>query len=243
MSPDRQLVERLQAEMSKLPQLELPTGHFFAFNRYCRFLPRPAGTLIVGKVHRKEHIYIVLFGTVRITTGAQVTDVTGPKIFISQPGTKRAVLALTDACCFTVHKTELTDLALIEEELIEDDGLSLFDSNNQLIYSTEKFRALTRRVIAGEKVGFWSDWTEQEKAFYTADDWESFSRSRGYSEEEINDYRLWRKMAKIGKAMGHSPLEEISDLSMGAAQKNILLDKRGEIEKSSVQHSWLKELK
>ena len=95
-------------------------------------MPREAGTLIVGKVHRKEHIYIVLFGTVRITAGSQVTEVTGPKIFISKPGTKRAVLALTDACCFTVHKTELTDLALIEEELIEPDPTSPFLADNTL---------------------------------------------------------------------------------------------------------------
>jgi hypothetical protein len=130
----REQIDRLQAEIVRLgiPQEELPTGHYFTFGRYCRFLPRPKGTLIIGKVHRKEHIYIVLFGTVRITNGAQVQEVTGPKVIVSKPGTKRAVLALTDACCFTVHKTDLTDLAAIEEELIEPDDTALFDASNKV---------------------------------------------------------------------------------------------------------------
>ena len=32
----REQVMRLQAEMSRLPQVELPTEHFFADGMYCR---------------------------------------------------------------------------------------------------------------------------------------------------------------------------------------------------------------
>lgn len=127
----RAAVKRLQAEMAKLPQADLMTQHFFADGMYCRFLPRPAGTLIVGKVHRKEHLYVVCSGTVRVTTEKGVIDITGPKVVVSRPGTKRAVLALTDATCLTVHRTDKLDLDDIEEELIKPDRTSLFDARNE----------------------------------------------------------------------------------------------------------------
>jgi hypothetical protein len=127
----RRAVKRLQTEIAKFPQAVLDTEHFFADGMYCRVLPRPAGTLIVGKVHRKEHFYVVCSGTVRVTTDEGVKDVTGPQVIVSRPGAKRAVLALTDATCLTVHRTQSMDLDEIESELIEPDATALFDSRNQ----------------------------------------------------------------------------------------------------------------
>lgn len=130
--PGRAEIERLQAMMLDMPQAVLPTEHFFADGMYCRFLPRPAGTLIVGKVHRREHFYIVCSGTVQVTDGEGVAkEIIGPAIVVSKPGTKRAVLAITDATCLTVHRTDKTDLDEIEEELIEPDDSALFDARNQ----------------------------------------------------------------------------------------------------------------
>jgi hypothetical protein len=135
VSVGREAVERLQAAMSAMPQWdgEKHTSHFFADGLYCRMLFRPAGVTIVGKVHLKEHLYVVCCGTVRITNGDGVAvDVTGPAVIVSKPGTKRAVYAVTDATCLTVHHTDRTDLDEIEAELIEPDALSLFDSHNRL---------------------------------------------------------------------------------------------------------------
>lgn len=126
-------INRLQAIMSGMPQEELSTEHFLADGMYCRFLPRKAGVLIVGKVHRKEHFYIVCCGTVHVTNGeGMAREITGPAVIVSHPGTKRAVLAITDATCLTVHRTEKTDIEEIEQELIEPDDTALFDSHNNL---------------------------------------------------------------------------------------------------------------
>ena len=130
--PTREQVKRLQDAMAQLPQAELETFHHFADGMYCRVLPRPAGCLIVGKVHRKEHFYIVCSGTVKVTTDEGVREVTGPEVIVSSPGTKRAVLALTDAVCLTVHRTDATDLDEIEAELIEPEAGALFDARNKL---------------------------------------------------------------------------------------------------------------
>jgi hypothetical protein len=128
----RKSIDALQVAASKLAQVELQTEHFWADGMYCRSLFRPADTLIVGKVHRKEHLYIVASGTVIIAGDGYREEITGPKVIVSKPGTKRAVYAVTDATTMTVHRTNETDLDLIEVELIEEDETAMFDSHNHI---------------------------------------------------------------------------------------------------------------
>jgi hypothetical protein len=103
---------------------------------YCRTLFRPADTLIIGKCHKREHLYIVASGTVTIAGDGYRETVTGPKVFVSKPGTKRAVYAHTDATTMTVHRTDETDLDAIEAELIEEDATAMYDAENKLITDT-----------------------------------------------------------------------------------------------------------
>lgn len=126
----RKSIEDLQAAASKLPQAELFTEHFFIPGVYCRSLFRPADTLIVGKVHRAEHLYIVASGTVTVVGDGYRDTITGPKVMVSKPGTKRAVYAHTDATTMTVHRTDETDLDKIEAELIEEDPDACYDAYN-----------------------------------------------------------------------------------------------------------------
>jgi hypothetical protein len=122
----------LQREMLKLPQLELQTNHYFADGMYAREIFRPAGCLIVGKVHKKEHFYIVTKGRIAVTTDEGVREISAPAVIVSKPGTKRAVLAIEDSVCMTVHRTENTDIDVIEAELVEADDIALFDAHNRL---------------------------------------------------------------------------------------------------------------
>lgn len=132
-TPGREEIDRLQAFMATMPQIELPTEHFFANGMYARFMPVKAGSLIVGKVHRTEHFFVLCHGTMRITDGnGAAQDITGPAVIVSQPGTKRAGLALTDTACLNIHRTDKTDLDEIEEELVEPDETALFDARNEL---------------------------------------------------------------------------------------------------------------
>lgn len=125
-------IDALQSAAAKLPQIELETKHYWADGMYCRELFRPADTLIVGKVHKREHLYIIASGTVTIAGDGYRETVTGPHVFVSKPGTKRAVYAHTDATTMTIHRTDETDLEKIEAELIEEDQESLYDSFNKL---------------------------------------------------------------------------------------------------------------
>jgi len=130
--PTREDIERLQQAMSALPQIDLDTKHHFADGMYLRELPRPAGTTIVGKVHRREHFYIVLQGEVTVVGEGGSVRLKAPAILVSPPATKRAVYAHVDSVCCTVHRTDHRELEDIEAELIEPDETALFDAHNRL---------------------------------------------------------------------------------------------------------------
>jgi hypothetical protein len=128
----RDKVETLQAEVSKLPQYEPKTKHTFYAGMYCREVWRAAGVLIVGKVHKKEHFYLIVSGTVAITTDDGVQSITGPHLLCSKPGTKRAVYAETDALCMTFHVVEAKTVEDAENELVEIDTNSMFTIGNNV---------------------------------------------------------------------------------------------------------------
>ena len=130
--PTPEQIWALQAEMAKLPQVELPTEHYFSGGMYCRKLSRPAGTLIVGKVHKRDHLFLCAAGSISVWT-EQGMKVLGPgDVVESKAGTKRATLALEDSIGITIHKTDLTDLDEIEAELIEPDTTALLGADNKL---------------------------------------------------------------------------------------------------------------
>jgi hypothetical protein len=132
IAPSREQIELLQSEMSKLPQYEAPTEHVFHGGMYCRQVWRPAGCLIVGKVHKKEHFYMVVSGTVKVTTDDGLQTITGPMLLCSKPGTKRAVFAETDALCMTFHRVDSNTVEDAESELVEDDPKSMFTIGNKI---------------------------------------------------------------------------------------------------------------
>lgn len=121
-----------KAMIEGVAPIELETRHRFHGGMYMREVFRPAGCIIVGKVHKKEHFYIVLSGTVVITTDTGVAEVTGPYVFESVPGTKRAVFAKTDAICITIHVAESTAVEEVENELVEEDPDCVYLPGNTL---------------------------------------------------------------------------------------------------------------
>ncbi len=131
-SPDmRDKVKILQEELSKLPQYQPETKHYFHGGMYCREVFRHAGVLVVGKVHKKEHFYLIVSGTVQITDGeGNAQEVTGPHLFLSKPGTKRAVYAVTDTLAMTFHATAASTVEEAEEQLVEEDPDAMYALGN-----------------------------------------------------------------------------------------------------------------
>ena len=145
--PTREQIDRLQSEMVKMPQADLKTEHFFSPGMYCRRVYRPAGTLIVGKVHKAPHFFLCAAGEIIAWTEKGMKHLQAGDVVECQPGTKRVTLAVTDAIGMTIHKTNKTDLDEIEIELIEPDDLALFDSSNKLKQIIGEMK-----VLQGEKL-------------------------------------------------------------------------------------------
>jgi mannose-6-phosphate isomerase-like protein (cupin superfamily) len=232
--PTREDIKNFESQLKLLPQEEgMKTDHFFVPGMYCRKLWRPAGTIIVGKVHKAPHFFVCVSGTIAVWSEFGYKELNPGDVIETKPGTKRVTYALTDAIGMTIHKTDNTDLDEIEKELIEEDDTALFDSDNKLKFDVPKFRSLTSEVIAEEKIGFWSDFSKEQQRLYLSGDWEAFSVSRGYSDESIAKYRQWRNMIANALSMGMDPYKLIVDLTTEAACKNIALDKNNEIAKTS----------
>jgi quercetin dioxygenase-like cupin family protein len=131
-----QSIEKLQSIMSGMHQIDLSenTQHHFADGMYVRSLYQPAGCLVVGKVHKREHFFIVAKGRIQVSHGDDKAVIfEAGDVFVAQPGSKRAILALEDSIYMNLHRnrTEGEDLDEIEEDLVETDQLALFDAHNR----------------------------------------------------------------------------------------------------------------
>ena len=144
--PTKEQIERLQVEASKMPQAEgMVTEHYFSNGMYSRKLFRKAGTLIVGKVHKHDHLFICAMGEIIAWTENGMKKLGPGDIIESKAGTKRVTLATVDSIGITVHKTDKTDLDEIESEMIEPDENALFDSSNnlkQIVLESQNIMAL-----------------------------------------------------------------------------------------------------
>jgi len=102
-----------------LPPVEITYDHHFADGVYARVMKAPAGTLVIGKAHRTEHISILLKGSCQITDDdGSVHYVEAPMIVVTPPGKKKMALVLTDMEFVNIHPTDTTDLDAIEKKVI-----------------------------------------------------------------------------------------------------------------------------
>lgn len=115
------LQETIKGHEAEVPDSTAPVKHHFAPGAYAREITLPAGVVIVGKLHRHEHISVISKGRVAVLTDAGKQVLQAPCTFISPAGVKRVVMALEETVWTTVHITNETDLAAIERETIADD--------------------------------------------------------------------------------------------------------------------------
>lgn len=97
---------------------------------YAREMMIPKGTLIIGKIHRHQHLNFISKGKVTVFTEFGEKHLSAPCTFVSEVGLKRAVYAEEDTIWTTVHLTEFgnsSELDKIEREVIapsyEDMGM------------------------------------------------------------------------------------------------------------------------
>lgn len=127
-SPSIDQVMQVQAAMQAMPQLELQATMHFTDHACARELFMPAGAALVGRMHKTKHLLVVCSGTVRMTAEGLMQDITGPCVLHTTPGTKRLILALTDATLITFHVTEETDVDRIAEQILMPDPVPALEN-------------------------------------------------------------------------------------------------------------------
>lgn len=113
-------IRRLQAEVGRMPQLQMQLKHHFAPGVYVRELVIPAGAVVVGKMHATEHISIMSKGRMVVVTEEGQKTIEAPCTLVAPRGTKRAVYALEETVFINVHPnpTNETDLDKLEKIFI-----------------------------------------------------------------------------------------------------------------------------
>jgi len=109
---------RIEQEILKMPQVELPIEHYQIDGVYVRSMFIPAGTILTGKIHNFESIAILAKGRIRITNGTDSYIISEGHIMVDKPGVKRLGYAETDVIFITVHRTDNTEIEAIEKELV-----------------------------------------------------------------------------------------------------------------------------
>jgi hypothetical protein len=110
----------LEEAMLKMQQAEIETINHFADGVYCREMRAPKGSIIVGKMHKFQHINIISKGSIAVATQFGAKIITAPATIISEPGIKRVGLVLEDVVWTTIHPnpTDENDLEKLEELFI-----------------------------------------------------------------------------------------------------------------------------
>lgn len=106
--------------MAKLPQTDLPLKHHFAPGVYVREIAMPANTIVIGHIHRTEHLNILVQGSCMIVNADGSREILkAPLTFVSKAGVQKVLLIIEDMVWQTVHPTNETDVEKLEEMLTE----------------------------------------------------------------------------------------------------------------------------
>lgn len=111
-------IEVLEGKLFSCVQPVCPLEHFFAPGVYVRKITMPAGAVILGHEHKTEHLNIVQSGEAEVVIDGKPRRITGPCVFTSKAGVRKALLIIREMVWLTVHPTDETDLGKLEEALI-----------------------------------------------------------------------------------------------------------------------------
>jgi hypothetical protein len=122
----------------KLTHYFTPMDKTYGCGTYARQMFIPKDTLIVGKIHRHQHLNFIMQGEVKVFTEFGTKEYKAPCVFVSEIGLKRSVYAVEDTIWVTVHQTKHLgeeNLDKMEEEVIAPTyaDLGLIASTDELL--------------------------------------------------------------------------------------------------------------
>lgn len=117
----RQSIMDLQEAIAGMPEaLDVsvcPLKHTFVPGCYAREITMPTGIVVVGRIHKHEHLNVISKGRCRVLTEFGTEELVAPCTFVSRAGTKRVVHVLEETVWTTFHLTNETDVDKIVKEV------------------------------------------------------------------------------------------------------------------------------
>lgn len=95
-----------------------PCVHRFSLGIYCREIHIPKGHIIIGKLHKFEHLNVISQGHVTCLTEFGIEEYHAPHTFVSRPGIKRVVYAHEDTIWAGFFPAETTNPDDVETKII-----------------------------------------------------------------------------------------------------------------------------
>lgn len=125
-----QRVDAVHRFCATLPPAEMPVTNRWTPGLYAREIFMPKGSLVVSKIHKTEHPFVVISGHAAVWDAANgVQQLRGGHVGITQPGTRRVLFIHEDCRWITFHPTAKLDVAEIEAEIIEPYSVSELAGN------------------------------------------------------------------------------------------------------------------
>ena len=139
--------------LSYLEQTDCPVANRFAPGLYAREMTIPAGTIVVGAVHRVENMVILSKGVAQLNQGVDAEIIEAPWVGRCYPGTQNIVMAVTE-CVWTnfyANPDDCQDIDVLIPRYYEADASDLMggDTNVQLLKSRERKHMLESVKLFG----------------------------------------------------------------------------------------------
>lgn len=119
---DLRLAMESAIDDGSIVKIEPTWDHHFANGLYGRRIYVPGGTTVVTKVHMTQHITIALKGRCTVVNEVgEHKEISAPGMWVTEPGTQRAIFCHDDTEWVTVHATDIKDdVPAVENEIFSD---------------------------------------------------------------------------------------------------------------------------
>jgi hypothetical protein len=115
-----QKVDSLLAQVQVMPQVECPEENFFGPNVYIKQVTMPAGSVIIGKSHKIEHICNMISGRmILVDSNGDKKELVAPMTFVAPKGRKVAYIVET-VVFQNIFSTNETDLVKLENMIVDN---------------------------------------------------------------------------------------------------------------------------
>lgn len=120
IQPSFKKIEAMLPQLRAMPQVECIEKHHFGPGMYVKEVTMPAGSIIVGKPHKTEHLCILLQGKMKLVKeDGEVIELVAPATFVGKPGRKIAYIIET-VVFQNIFATDETDVEKLEHMFVEN---------------------------------------------------------------------------------------------------------------------------